>query len=286
MKKILLAILAISISLCSDAQTKKPVSKPKPAVKPVAKTVTPAPLKKTLVLKTSDYESGNGASVVWHPLQKKYYAARAGNSTFPMDVFNAAGKRISPEGLETQFDIRGLWYDNVKKRICTNGYDDYGWAYYSLTAFGMPDTVTVFCYEILQPSENSVGCFDPKTYQVYFLDGTKVLAYGAGGDDYEEDYIEKTTLLVGPDEATASSITELPEGYNPTPVFTGIPGKEIGLLNAYGNQVELYSLSTGKRTGIRKFPENTTLVTIFNFAYTNGMYFIFDKDNMQWVGYK
>mgnify|MGYP006388747501 CR=1 FL=1 len=36
-----------------------------------------------------------GASVTWHPVQKKYYTAMAGNGAYPMAVFDAKGKRLS-----------------------------------------------------------------------------------------------------------------------------------------------------------------------------------------------
>src|SRR4051812_44622439 len=68
-----------------------------------------------------------GASVAWHPIQKKYYASFAGNVDFPMGVFDATGKRVSADELKTQADTRGLWYDPAKKTIAGNGYSDFGW---------------------------------------------------------------------------------------------------------------------------------------------------------------
>ena len=47
-----------------------------------------------------------GASVVWHPVQKKYYAVFAGNAQFPMAVFDAAGKRISEDDLLAMKDTK------------------------------------------------------------------------------------------------------------------------------------------------------------------------------------
>ena len=65
-------------------------------------------LKKVLTLKPSSYESGNGATVVWHPGLKRYFTSRAGNAVYPLDLFSAIGRRVSDEGLKTMFDVRGV----------------------------------------------------------------------------------------------------------------------------------------------------------------------------------
>ena len=79
-----------------------------------------------------------GAAVIWHPVQKKYYAAFAGNETFPLAVFDVAGKRLSGEDLTCLIDIRGLWYNPKLKKICGNGYSEIGWFSYKLDAKGIP----------------------------------------------------------------------------------------------------------------------------------------------------
>ncbi len=68
-------------------------------------------LKKTIELKmpktAEDTLCGKrGAAVVWHPLQKKYYAAFAGNAGFPLAVFDVAGKRLSGDKPKSENDLR------------------------------------------------------------------------------------------------------------------------------------------------------------------------------------
>ena len=86
------------------------------------------PLKQVIELKmpkTADDEKPGkrGASIVWHPVQKKYYAVFAGNVDFPMGVFDEKGKRLSPDDQIAMLDTRGLWYDPSTKLISGNAYD-------------------------------------------------------------------------------------------------------------------------------------------------------------------
>src|SRR5262245_58419425 len=62
-----------------------------------------------------DMPGTRGASIAWHPLQKKYYAAMAGNIAYPLCIFDVKGQRISPDSQSCNMDVRGLWYNAVKK---------------------------------------------------------------------------------------------------------------------------------------------------------------------------
>ena len=74
--------------------------------------------------------------------------------------------------------------------------------------------------------------------------------------------------------------------YNATSIaFTGIPKSEIGLLNVVENQVELFNLE-GLLTKVLKLPQDALAYEMFNFSYCNGIYWLFDKENRKWVGYK
>lgn len=115
-----------------------------------------------------------GASVAWHPGLKRYYAAMAGNVGYPLSVFDATGKRVSPDSLNCEADVRGLWYNPVAKTIQGNAYGDGGWFSYKLDAKGMVKEVESLMEEMTQPNEQSVGAYNPVAAQVLFLDGSKV----------------------------------------------------------------------------------------------------------------
>jgi hypothetical protein len=247
-------------------------------------------LKKVLTLTPSDYAGGNGGAVVWHPAQKKYYTARAGNVTYPLDVFNAAGKRISGNDVTTMVDVRGMWYNSAKKKIYVSGYAEYGWSTYELDKAGIPASVTNIADGQNQPDANSVPCFDAKKSLVYFLDGTSIYAYNATTAKKTSDY-PVITLASGirgayGSNAIESDSKELPSFYNQALIYTGVPGQEFGLLNADKKQIDLYSTKTGERTQVLHLPSDTNPEHVFNFAYANDMYFIYDKTDHVWKGYK
>jgi len=77
------------------------------------------------------------------------------------------------------------------------------------------------------------------------------------------------------------------ENYNHTSlIYTGIKGQELGFLNIAENQIELYDIQTGFMTKVVPLPESATIETTFNFAYANGIYWLFDMENRRWIGYK
>jgi hypothetical protein len=245
-------------------------------------------LKKVIVLKPSDYGTGNGASVVWNPDLKLYYAARAGSAGFPLDIFDANGKKISGE-YKTLFDIRGMWYDRSARRICMNGFGSSGWAYYKLDNKGRPVSVVSVVDSLNQPEENSVGCFSDSRSRVYFLDSMKIIAYNAKdgtrlGDQEGVDL--SATINVNYTGYLDENFDDLPGFYNPALVYTGIQKQEFGLLNFETNQIDLFDASTGELTQSLTLPEGSGPEDHFNFAYTNGMFFLYNKADKVWTGYK
>ncbi len=244
--------------------------------------------KQTIILKMPG-ETGvngtNGANIAFHPIQKKYYAAMAGNSEYPISVFDIKGKKLSPDDLAAGFDVRGLWYNTVTKTIQGNGYNDFGWTNFKLDAKGIPTGNTVFLEGMYQPGEQSVGTFDAKNKVVYFLSGKKVIEYnsttGIAGKEYALNIITDSTVA---DDAES---TDLPYRYNHTTVaYTGIAKAEFGLLNTDEKKIEFYDKSTGRLTKTISFPENAVCSDAFNFCYANGQFWLFDKDNRLWIGYK
>ncbi|MEJ0104875.1 MAG: hypothetical protein WDO19_20980 [Bacteroidota bacterium] len=71
---------------------------------------------------------------------------------------------------------------------------------------------------------------------------------------------------------------------NTTVVYTGIKGQELGLLNVTLSQVELYDITTGYLVKTLSLPKTVTAPPSFNFAYANGIYWLFTERT--WEGYK
>jgi hypothetical protein len=248
-------------------------------------------LKQALVLNmplTRDDESPGtrGASVVWHPIQKKYYASFAGNSLFPMGVFDVMGKRLSPDTLKTQIDTRGLWYNPATNQINGNGYNDFGWFSYKLNGKGIPVSVNVFMEGMNQPTEQSVGAFHPGRKEIMFLNEGKVSLYSLQ-DATTDQFIEINWGRMKQDGKADTTTTETPANYNyATVIYTGMPNRELGFLNKDERQIELYDFLSGFLTTKLKLPDDAPVESAFNFAYANGIYWLFDIENRKWIGYK
>jgi hypothetical protein len=227
-----------------------------------------------------------GASVVWHPLQKKYYAVMAGNEGYPLAVFDATGKRISDEDLTASKDSRGLWYNPATKEINGNGYNETGWFKYALNKKGIPDLANTIVEGLHQPTEQSVGAFNPLRKQVMFLKGSSVALYSMNGD-LADEYVQINWGRKKADGKSEEESEETPSDYNNTTVvYTGIKNAELGFLNTESKQIELYDFVSGFLTQKIKLPEDAPVESSFNFAYSNGIYWLFNIGARTWYGYR
>ncbi len=252
----------------------------------------PRTLKKVMELKMpktveDDMPGTRGASVVWHPVQKKYYASFAGNKDYPMAVFNATGKRVSSENQTTLVDTRGLWYNPVKKMVCGNGYSDNGWFSYKLNPLGLVNELNNDFTGLNQPGDQSVGAYNIAKKQVMFLSGSEIWFYNADATVAETKTVLHWGLTAKDGIAEDEDVTETPEGYNNTSViYTGLPNAEVGVLNIVDKQIELYNIKTGFLSKKLKLPEEAPSEATFNFAFSNGIYWLFDMEKRTWMGYK
>jgi hypothetical protein len=235
-----------------------------------------------------DMPGTRGASVAWHPVQKKYYAVMAGNMAYPIAAFDATGKRVSGQNDEAMIDVRGLWYNPTSKRIEGNAYGENGWFYYKLNSLGMIESHEVLFEGQNQPTEQCVGAYNPTDKKIMFLNGSQVYYYDisnatAGGDAL----ILHWGRVAKDGESEDEEPTEPSENHNSsTIVFTGVAGAEIGALNTDIKQIELYNKKDGFMTQILKLPDTATTEGMFNFAFANGIYWLFDMETRIWTGYK
>jgi hypothetical protein len=226
--------------------------------------------------------------VLWHPVQKKYYAAFAGNYTYPLAVFDAAGKRLSDEDLTCMIDLRGLWYNPKLKKICGNGYNDIGWFSYKLDPKGIPLENEIYAAGMNQPGQQSIGVFNAKSNMVYFLEGQNIYVYNEEGMQEEDSTIRIYAGISKKEDIDEDDDAEyLSEDYSfNVLIYTGNPKTEFGLLNVTEKQVELYNRKTGLMTQKLKLPADLPTWGSFNFSYTNGIYWAFNQDTRIWTGYK
>ncbi|MGC4101249.1 hypothetical protein [Ferruginibacter sp.] len=249
-------------------------------------------LKKVMELKMpktadDDKPGTRGASVAWHPIQKKYYAVMAGNAEYPLAVFNALGKRISGDDAEAMMDTRGIWYNADTKKICGNAYSEFGWFSYTLDAKGLPTDHKVDFEGMYQPDAQSVGTYLAAKKKVMFLKGSQLWFYNAGAALDATKTAIHWGLTSKDGIAEDEDVEEAPQGYNYTSVISSnVPGAEAGVLNIVDKQVELYNIKTGFLAQKLTLPEDAPTEGSFNFAFANGIYWLFDMENRVWYGYK
>lgn len=272
MKTSLLTFVLLGLFLSATAQ-------PKPKV-----------LKNVIKLEMPDGDGHNGASVAWHPVLKRYYAAMAGNESYPLAVFDAGGKRLSDDELMTEFDVRGLWYNPAKKTIQMNGYDNKGWAEYHLNARGIPDDIKSLFSGQQQPDPQSVGAFNPARQVIYFLDDEGNLAVYQLSDATMTTTIELALGRTKKDDAETDAALggndDVLDDYNHAVVFTGIPGAEIALRNITENRIEFYNLKDGHLVKTLGLPDDAPQEQALNFAYCNNTWWLFDTEQRAWIGYR
>jgi hypothetical protein len=255
---------------------------------------TPSPddkiLSKAIELKFHTKAGGsNGASVVWHPLQKKYYAAMAGNAEFPLEIYDETGNSLTDTNLTSMFDVRGFWYNSRDKKIQGNAYNDFGWIEYMTDENGLNVYMRKLFSGMKQPEAQSSGAYDEKNNAVYFFDNVNLL--GVEKRNLKTGAIDTTFILHygsrTKEEIKLEEEFDLGEKYNSSALgFTGISGSEIALLNAFDMQIEFYNLTNGLMTKILRLPGDAPAELALNFCYSNGIFWLFDKSGRKWLGYK
>ena len=274
MKKLLFILTIIATMFSANAQ---------PATEKLLKKGMTLTMPRTI---EDEMPGTRGASVVWHPLQKKYYAAMAGNTGYPLGVYDATGKKLSQDSLNCDADIRGLWYNPQKKQIQGNAYSDYGWFSYTLNAKGISATADIFMEGLNQPDAQSAGTYSTARQEVLFLDKGYVSFYTIT-DGQSDNSIKIHWGLTKADGIGEDEETGTPEDYNYSNViYTGLKGAELGFLNITEMQIELYDIADGFLTRKLKLPEDAAMNASFNFAYTNGMYWLFNIETRTWTAYK
>lgn len=226
----------------------------------------------------------NGASVVYHPKEKLYYAAQAGNASFPLVIFDESGTVVSPPEQTALIDIRGLWYNPRSREIGGNGYAQNGWFNYELNKKGMVEAINIFKKGRYQPDDHSPGVLNTEDNEVLFLNGLNIDCYSTDGVEKRKTiqlYIGKKT------PADAGTVSSFENNYNTRSlIYTGRQEAEIGLLNITERQVELYNIKTGYMTKIVKLPLNFKPESFFNFSYCNDVFWVFNKNTRYWLGFK
>lgn len=234
-------------------------------------------LNKVVSIEIKETGGANGACVVWHPIQKKYYAAMAGNKGFPMVVTDATGKILSETDTKTGADMRGMWYNPKTKNIYGNTYNMMGIVQLKINKTGLmggsPETVSEFD----QPDEQSFAVLDPIADAIMVLDDGVIKVQKKGKTDFE-DLVQ--LKFEGFDDR--DSFSDKYVNYS----FAYTSQKDFVVVNMESHQLEFYDKKSGEKKLTVSIPDEVDLYEQFNFCYTNNLFFFFNKDSRIWTGYK
>ncbi|MFZ5553320.1 MAG: hypothetical protein ACOZCO_09410 [Bacteroidota bacterium] len=225
--------------------------------------------KSDILLMIHSTEGNNGCSVFYIPERKLYYTFYAGNSDYPLEIFNDKGKNIysQPIGI----DARGLWYNPKSKKLEGIAYGK-GFFSIELTAEGYPLTPVYINQTVTFAGDQQVACFSPAHGEIY---------------QYSEGviYTWSRKKLKKKSAVTITGLPESPEMINSTSlIYTGYKGYEFGLLNWDMKKIYLFDKS-GKYTFAIDLPGSAVTNDVFRFSYANDRVFLYNVDTRTWTGY-
>lgn len=216
----------------------------------------------------------NASAVAWNSQKGVYVTVIAGNSSFPLEVFDGNGNPKA-QG-EANFDWRGLWFNPATGKLEGNGAGDYGWATLSLGDDLSPSNVKTLEEGQLQPDFQSVGAYDHQKKQVVFLD------YSVDGLAL---YSRKNPKKIKQVNLGWGKESDLGDMNSTTVGFTGHKGYEYVLLD-YNHGKLIYFDRSGKHTATSKLPGDAPLNESFAFSFAHDRAFLYDKDARIWYAYK
>lgn len=224
-----------------------------------------------LTLAIESTSGTNGLGVVFNAKDKVYYTAFAGNMSYPLEVFSESG--TLKYSTELGVDARGLWYNASSKKLEGFTYDNGGW--FQVTLTGNTASTAVDSEKTYGEESQAVGVYCDKLKSVMFVSDGEARFYKKPGG-------KAKVLTMTMANADALNLRG--------PMYTGVKGKEIGLLNYETMEVELYSASTGKKTGSVVLDTEACVSEIdvpysFRVSYANGKVWVFDTDSRQWLGF-
>ena len=234
---------------------------------PIANTT--AGIKYTYVLTNGTNASG----IAYNPNFNVYYAVIAGNSSYPLETFDASGNPLFQT--TTGFDCRGLWWNPNLGQLESNGYNTYGLYKFDINGSGYASGTgsTVFTGQ-KQPNVQACGDYD--------YDNNEIIYYG-NNSIYRYD--RTTNNLIG--SYTISGLPVTKSSLDTTSViYTGCYHYEIGLLDYVNKIVYFIDKSTGSYSGMSTLPSSAITNMAFRFSYANNLAWLYDVSTRTWTSYQ
>lgn len=247
-------------------------------------------LKPQITFSQINHKGASSVSLAWLDNLKIYAAAVSTDSTSWFDFFDKSGKYIN--SLPANARVGGIWYNDAQKVLQASTLGDYSVLSYKV--FMQKDTLAPNKFTYAEVSLNleeiyvsnvalSFDTSEQLLYSVEFNDESGMNLFAL--DFYDLEY----------GAGSFSQLGELPVGISKlnqkTAVYTGRKGFEYGLYN-YGDRVVYFYPNDIGQEDYTKLAKTIILdaeapaVKEFGVAYTNNLFWLFDKAKGTWLGYK
>lgn len=215
-------------------------------------------------------KGSNACAVTYNPEKQLYYTAFAGNSAYPLEVFDTKGQNRYTGAAGV--DLRSLWYNPKKHNLQGLGYPRRGLFNITLDDAGLPAAV--------KPSNDSIAAI-PNTQSTAGWDGKGALLFFDGQWLYRFSMGLKQKKKFVP-QSIPGDMANL---NNTTVVYTGVKGYELGFYDSFEGKVYFTDLK-GAYTGTSMLPASAPRAESFRFSFANGLVWLFNGNERTWFAYR
>ncbi len=215
----------------------------------------------------------NNSGVAYNPNLNLYYGVRAGNSTFPLETWTAAGAPLF--NTTAGFDWRGMWWNPTTNQLEGNGYNTSGIWRANLNGSGhaLNTGLTIFP-GMNQPNAQSCGDLDWQAYEIIYFNAGLIYRYSRTTNAFLGSY-----ALTGTPVAMGNMNVY-------TVMYTGCTGMEIALLDYVNKRIYLYNKATGAYAGMSQLPAAAVTTSAFRVSWANGYVWLFNLADFTWYSYR
>ena len=208
-------------------------------------------------------------AVAFNPVHQLYYSVDAGGTT-PDEVFDINGNQVYSS---ISMDWRGLWWNTNTNQLEGNTWGNY-LVIDSLQATGYLGGTFNSVGSTTTPNVQCAGVYDPTLDMIYYYNSGTL-------------YGESRSSLVDMTPLPLTGLTSFTSIHDPTLIYTGCAGNEIGLYDMSAQKIYLFNKSTGALATTINMPVGTIFTSYLggNFAFANNIVWLYNLGINKWVGF-
>jgi hypothetical protein len=223
-------------------------------------------------LETVNIKGGMGVSVVWNPGVKTYYAAISGTGDKWLLVYNQEGKPMkNPYSLP--FDPGSLWLDGTGKSLKSYASGMEG-LYEIHLREGIPAYFENVFYALHNPVAIGNGAWVSRRKELWYYHDKTIYRYKTRHAHHRSPL--NLNIEDFENELNAMGV-----------VYTGIKNREIGLYDRAQHRILLYNIKNGRCNRVLQILDEAGPRPLCgDFAFSNGYYWLYNRETGVWHGYR